>query len=185
MTDNILVNELLQIQEKVGQVLRIKSVLDEKKIEALKVLQEARDYQTFLWAVQSLKNIFEREKRVLGICQYGLVRTREVLKKSDEKLAACQPFSHRVLSVTYNKLPGFLRDWSQSSFTFLKGLGSKMPQSLKRLGSKIPQSIKKKLPFRNFYVTDQPIILRFRLVHHMIKVEAKNAEKILFKMRAL
>lgn len=73
--------QFLQIQEKIFQVLRIKKKLEEKRefyIQKLSTNPINFNANDILSCLSSLVNLYEREEKVLAICEKGLENAREV-----------------------------------------------------------------------------------------------------------
>ena len=88
--------QLLEIQNKIFQVLRIKKQLESRRTGYLRVISSLTDRNQITIYLNYLENTYKREERVYSICEKGLANALSILGEAKESVAKTQSFGERI-----------------------------------------------------------------------------------------
>lgn len=93
---------LIKIQVKIIQVLRIKKQLGSRREYYLQQLNSARDIKETLGILSSLQHIYKREEKVIGICEKGLIASLKILADVEGVISSSGNFWRQQISQVKN-----------------------------------------------------------------------------------
>ena len=97
--------QLLEIQNKIFQVLRIKKQLESRRQEYLRIISSLTDRNQITIYLNYLENTYKREERVYSICEKGLANALSILGEAKESVAKTQSFGERIKNNFLGKVP--------------------------------------------------------------------------------
>src|SRR3989338_6556332 len=97
--------KLLEINNKIFQVLRIKKQLESRRAEYLRVISYLAEHNQIMIYLNYLENTYKREERVYSICEKGLANALGILGEAKESVAKTQSFRERVKNNVLGKVP--------------------------------------------------------------------------------
>ncbi len=124
--------QLLEIQNKIFQVLRIKKQLESRRIEYLKAISSLTDRNQIMVYLNYLENTYKREERVYSICEKGLANALGILGEAKNSVAKTQSFGERVKNNLLGQMPvlGKKHKGSQSLIPLLNLMYSRLKEQI-------------------------------------------------------
>ncbi len=124
--------QLLEIQNKIFQVLRIKKQLESRRLGYLSTLSSLTDRNQIMIYLNYLENTYKREERVWLICEKGLANALTILGEAKESVAKTQSFGERVRNNLLAKVPvlGKKHKGAQSLIPLLNIMYSRLKEQI-------------------------------------------------------
>lgn len=109
--------QFLEMQKKINQAVRIYNALEKRKEEYLTNLRNCVDWKQMLFYLVKIKEIYDREIRVLQYCKVGLERSRYVIDQAREEILPSKSLSKIIgqfLSRKIERLDNWIRGVQQT-----------------------------------------------------------------------
>ncbi len=102
---------LLEINNKIFQVLRIKKQLESRRLGYLNSLSSLTDKSQIMIYLNYLENTYKREERVYLICEKGLANALTILGEAESTISETQSVRERLKNTFLKKVPIAGKRW--------------------------------------------------------------------------
>lgn len=103
--------QLLEINNKIFQVLRIKKQLESRRTEYLRILSSLADRNQIMLYLNYHENTYKREERVYLICEKGLANALTILGEAKSTVSKTQSVRERVKNYFLKRIPIAGKRW--------------------------------------------------------------------------
>lgn len=103
--------QLIEINNKIFQVLRIKKQLESRRIGYLNTLSSLTDQSQIMAYLGYLENTYKREERVYLICEKGLANALTILGEAESTISETQSVRERVKNYFLKRVPIVGKRW--------------------------------------------------------------------------